>query len=79
MDARLLKITRQVAREEGIEPIVAEKIIRSAFEFLRQNCENLDLDNPDIKNLRILNFGLFYTNEETIDKIKKIKNARNSN
>lgn len=77
MDKELRKIAKSAALQNNIDPRVGEAIISSLFKQYKEVASNVDIDDPStIQNFRIINLGIFYTNEAKIKRKKDGKSLK---
>lgn len=63
------KIIHSIALEEGLPDYVVSEILESPFSFMRQEIPKM-LEIGDFKNFRIINLGIFYTNERILKELR---------
>lgn len=75
MDKDLKKIAKSASLQHDIDPRVGEAIVNSLFKQYKEIASSVDVNDPStIQNFRVINLGIFYTDEA---KVKRKKNGKN--
>lgn len=76
-DESILKVIREVAKEEGISPTILEKAWRNQFKVLKDTVESATKDKADtFKVVYVKYMGKFIPNRAQIRRVVKRKIAK---
>jgi hypothetical protein len=77
-DESILKVIREVAKEEGMSPTILDKAWRNQFKVLKDVTESAVKDEADtFKAVYIKNMGKFIPNRAKIRKVTELKKLKN--
>jgi nucleoid DNA-binding protein len=72
------EIMHMIALEEMISEKLVHEIVSSQFELMRKEMESGNREDGGYKNVRLINFGLFYFNELKAAHINRMADAKAS-
>lgn len=67
------KYIHRISLETRLPVKVIKEIVDSPFSFMREKIPKM-VENEEFKNFRVINLGIFYTNERILNKLKSKKN-----